>query len=368
MSGVSCRKCKRKTPRSRRVLGNGETVVVDARITKLPILILYPHSRCNCRCVMCDIWKVTDSQEISEADLLRHLDDIERLGVEQVVFSGGEPLMHSDLFRLAALLRERSVTTTLLTTGLLLERDADNVGESIDEVIVSLDGPAAIHDDIRRVPNAFYTMAAGVSCLTERFSTPVHARCTVQRRNREALCDTVESAGIIGVDSISFLAADLTSEAFNRPAELPADRQTDFAPNVDELQELEEEIETLISEYEDDIADGFIREDAGKLRRIVKHFRAHHGLEVPVAPRCNAPWVSAVVESDGTVRPCFFHKPIGNARDGLAAALNSSAALSFREGLDVASNPVCRRCVCSLHYEAPRSRDREGAVARVSDR
>ena len=71
-------------------------------LERLPILVLQPHNRCNCRCVMCDIWKLTDAQEISAAELERHLADIERLGVEWVVFTGGEPLMHSDLFRLSA--------------------------------------------------------------------------------------------------------------------------------------------------------------------------------------------------------------------------------------------------------------------------
>ncbi len=41
-------------------------------ITSLPILILYPHSRCNCRCVMCDIWKTNDTAEISFEELQRH--------------------------------------------------------------------------------------------------------------------------------------------------------------------------------------------------------------------------------------------------------------------------------------------------------
>jgi MoaA/NifB/PqqE/SkfB family radical SAM enzyme len=46
-------------------------------------------------------------------------------------------------------------------------------------------------------------------------------------------------------------------------------------------------------------------------------------MEEPEAPRCNAPWVSAVLETDGTVRPCFFHEPIGNAREeSLAAVIN----------------------------------------------
>ena len=64
---------------------------------------------------------------------------------------------------------------------------------------------------------------------------------------------------------------------------------------------------------ESNAGSGFVLENPDKLRRIVHHFRAHLGLAEPVAPRCNAPWVSAVIESDGTVRPCFFHEPIGNA-------------------------------------------------------
>ena len=93
-------------------------------LESLPVLVLYPHNRCNCRCVMCDIWKIDSADEISVGELERHLADIARLHVEWIVFSGGEPLMHSDLFRLADLVRSRHLRTTLLSTGLLLGRYA----------------------------------------------------------------------------------------------------------------------------------------------------------------------------------------------------------------------------------------------------
>ena len=94
----------------------------------------------------------------------------------------------------------------------------------------------------------------------------------------------------------------------------------------------------------------FILESPNKLRRIVRHFKAHLGLAEAVAPRCNAPWVSAVLESDGTVRPCFFHEPIGNVSgQSLIEVLNSPRAVEFRESLQIADNPICRRCVCSLY-------------------
>ena len=89
-------------------------------LESLPVLILSPHRRCNCRCVMCDIWKTDSAQEMSAAELERHGEDIARLRVEWVVFTGGEPLMHSDLFRLCRFLRERKIRVTILSTGLLL--------------------------------------------------------------------------------------------------------------------------------------------------------------------------------------------------------------------------------------------------------
>jgi MoaA/NifB/PqqE/SkfB family radical SAM enzyme len=151
----------------------------------------------------------------------------------------------------------------------------------------------------------------------------------------------------MGLRSISFLAADVTSSAFNRPLVWPAERQAAVVLGVEQVSELAAEIDALIAEEHDR---GFVAESPDKLRRITRHYRAHLGLEAQEAPRCNAPWVSAVLETDGTVRPCFFHEPIGNARDaGFAAAINGPRAIRFRETLQVAANPVCQRCVCSLY-------------------
>ena len=105
-------------------------------LDSLPVLILNPHSRCNCRCAMCDIWKTTNAQEISVEDLKRQLESIERLQVRWVVFSGGAALMHSDLWSLIELLRERQIRITLLSSGPLLGRYAASLVKSVDDVII----------------------------------------------------------------------------------------------------------------------------------------------------------------------------------------------------------------------------------------
>jgi MoaA/NifB/PqqE/SkfB family radical SAM enzyme len=334
----------------------GYSLEIDAkaieqhRITRLPVLVLHAHNRCNCRCVMCDIWKISESRSLTLADLEPHLASMHRLKVERIVFSGGEPLMNPALPELAGFLAGEGYKLTLLTTGLLLERYAHDIATSFEEVIVSLDGPPEKHDTVRRVNGAWKRCNDGIQAVRAlRPDMKFSARCTVQRANHKNLQDTIETARQMGLTSISFLAADLTSPAFNRELLWPVERQEEVGLTLLEVKELECEIEAVIERYASEIASGFIAESPNKLRKIVRHYRAHLGMEAAEAPSCNAPWRSAVVETDGSVRPCFFHPAFGNVNENtLEDVVNGADALAFRSQLDVESNPTCRRCVCSL--------------------
>jgi len=337
--------------------GSDAAGLATHQIRTMPVVVLSPHNQCNCRCVMCDIWRIREPKELTLADLERQLASFRDFGVRWVVFTGGEPQMNGQLSSLARMIRAEGIRVTMLTAGLLLESHAESIAAAIDDVIVSLDGPPAVHDHIRRVPQAFQRITAGVMALRRfRPDMAVRARCTVQKANHRSLCEVVQAAKEIGLNSISFLAADLTSDAFNRPQGWLPERQERVALNVEEVNALEAEVERLISEHRLDLESGFVVESARKLRRIVLHFRAHLGQTPHVAPRCNAPWVSAVIEASGEVRPCFFHPSLGNIHNqSLHEIVNGPEALKFRAGLDIATNPVCQRCVCSLHI--PRDTD-----------
>lgn len=325
----------------------------DSRLAALPILLLNVHERCNCRCVMCDIWKREKSGEIDIPALERHLGSLRMLGTRQVVLTGGEPLLHSRLGDLCAVLKTCGVHITMLTTGLLLAKHAMTVAAGVDELIVSIDGPEEVHDQIRRVRGGFQLIREGVLAVRKlKSSMPIHGRSTIQKLNYFCLRGTVQAAKTLQLDSLSFLAADLTSQAFNRELIWPVERQSEIALNAMQVAAFEEEIELLIEECKEDLASQYIREHSEKLRRLSRRFREHLGEFAPQAPVCNAPWVSAVVELNGSVRPCFFHHEIGNLDKGtLAEVLNSSEAREFRRTLNVADNPICKRCVCSLHYK-----------------
>src|SRR5579863_8009472 len=148
------------------------------QISGMPVVVISPHNQCNCRCVMCDIWRIREPREITPTDLEQQLASFRELGVRWIVFTGGEPQMNGQLSSLARIIRAEGIRVTMLTAGLLLESHAESIAATIDDVIVSLDGPPAVHDHIRRVPHAFERIAAGRSEEhTSELQSPVHLVC-----------------------------------------------------------------------------------------------------------------------------------------------------------------------------------------------
>jgi Fe-coproporphyrin III synthase len=339
-------------------LAKRQLTLATHRIYTLPVVVLMPHSACNCRCVMCDIWMANrNKRELSREELAPHLPSMRRLGAKHVVLSGGEALMHSNLWTLCDLLREAGVARiTLLSTGLLLERRAAEVVRRCDEVTVSLDGSRSVHDRIRNIPHAYDRLAAGVRALKARSANfRVTARSVLQKQNYADVPNIIESAKTLGLDQISFLAVDVSSSAFNRPQGWPPERVAAVALTSDDVTRFAQVVEETIARYPNEFASGFVAESPTRLRRLPHYFAALNGEREFPENTCNAPWVSTVIEADGTVRPCFFHRSLGNIRDRpLDEILNGHEAIEFRRRLDVRRDPICQKCVCTL-YLGPRS-------------
>jgi MoaA/NifB/PqqE/SkfB family radical SAM enzyme len=301
---------------------------------------------------MCDIWKGNNIvKQLEEADIDKMLASLRELNTKVVVMSGGEALMHPNFFRLCEIIKSLNIKITLLSTGLLLKKYASEIIAKTDEVIVSLDGSKEVHDKIRNIPNAFDKLKEGVQelkRLNPKFR--VTARCVIQKDNFEDLLLIVEAAREIGLDQISFLAADVTTDAFNRPELWGEEKVNEVRLSPQELERFNQVIEKLIETHSQDFNTRFIAESPEKIRRFYEYYAAFQGLTKFPLVRCNAPWVSAVIEADGNVRPCFFHEVIGDIKEeSLADIINSEKSISFRKNLDVKTNSICKKCVCSLN-------------------
>lgn len=321
-------------------------------ITALPVAILMPHSGCNCRCVMCDIWKGNRNvKQLTEGDISGLLDSFRRLGTRQVLMSGGEALLHPAFFRFCEMLRSAGLRISLHSTGISVAQHAQRIAAVVDDLVVSLDGDETTHDSIRSIPGAFRKLKEGIRAL--RAIDPgfrITGRCVIHRLNFRRWPQIVEAAKELGLDRISFLPADVSSTAFNRDIPWTVDRQADVMITMEDLPVLQQSAEDLFTKHANNFDSGFIAESREKIGKIVTYYSALNGLCAFPYKKCNAPWVSAVVEPDGYVRPCFFHPVIGNLREQpLHRLLNLPPAIAFRKTLNMDANPVCERCVCYLN-------------------
>jgi len=326
----------------------------------MPLLVFYPTSRCNSRCLSCDWWRSSGADDLSYEEIVEVARAVPVLRIRWVLLSGGEPLLRPDFGRIAALFGGQGARVELATSGVLLERRAEAVAASVDRVTVSLDGAGAASYHAVRGIDGLGALEAGLArlrALAPRL--PVAARATLHAANFRELPDLVATAHRLGLDGISFLAADLSSSAFGRTsAAVPTTGLgvtldahhglLALLPGAADLDELDAIIDRTERDLAHEFDSGFIAEAPDKLRRIPRYYRALRG-EGPFPPvSCNAPWVSAVVEANGAVRPCFFHDPIGNVREKPLPSIIHDDLPRFRRGLVVTTNPVCRRCVCSL--------------------
>lgn len=322
------------------------------RISSLPIVILMPHSACNCRCVMCDIWKGNQTlHQLTEKDVQALMPALKKLGTKRVLMSGGEALLNPNFFRFCEILRKENIRVTLLSTGLTLKKNAAALVQWVDNIIVSLDGDEATHDATRNINGAFQKLAEGIRQI--RSISPAYnitSRTVIHRLNFDKWIATIDAARQIGINQVSFLPADVSSHAFNRQQTWDIGRQQEILPLESDLPKLQLIIDWISQNCYTGLAPEFIAEQPAKLQQIHDYYAAFYNKNPFPYKKCNAPWVSTVLEADGTVRPCFFHEALGNIHTAsLGAILNSDASINFRKHLDVTTNSTCIKCVCSLN-------------------
>jgi len=342
--------------------------LVSDRLHTLPLLVLYITDGCNSRCVTCDIWR--NPRRNMSMELVDHLaEQCRELGTRWVLLSGGEAMQHPEWATIARRFRQQGIYTMMLTNGLYVQKQVDQLVGTVDELIVSLDGgTAATYQAIRGV-DAFDLVLDGVRAARER-GIPVATRTTLQRANYAELAQIIDAAKGAGANRISFLTVDVSNEvAFgNRavsnvnfvahagPGSPPDHGTPATALTPDDVIAFSRLLDEVERDYAADFASGLISESPAKLRWMLDYFRALTGAGDFEPPRCNAPHISTVVEVDGSLRPCYFLPTMGRVRrdQSILDALNGPEALMLRHAYRAGERAECARCVCPL-YKGPRS-------------
>lgn len=167
-----------------------------------PVVIWNLVRRCNLTCEHC--YSISADKdfpgELSTAEIFKVMDDLHAAHVRVLILSGGEPLLHPDIFKIAKQAKELGFYIGLSSNGTLIT--ADNIkaiaAAHFDYVGISLDGIGATHDHFRRKPGAFAASMAGIQHC-QQHGIKVGVRYTMTEGNAQdfpALLKLVEDENI----------------------------------------------------------------------------------------------------------------------------------------------------------------------------
>jgi Fe-coproporphyrin III synthase len=146
------------------------TPLKPTRKPAAPVVIWNLIRRCNLTCKHCYTTSadIDFPGELTTPEIYTVMDDLKAFKVPVLILSGGEPLLHPDIFNISRRAKDMGFYVALSSNGTKIS--ADNIDEiaAIDYqyIGVSLDGIKDTHDQFRRVKGSFDEALRGVHlCL-----------------------------------------------------------------------------------------------------------------------------------------------------------------------------------------------------------
>ncbi|MDD5044354.1 MAG: radical SAM protein [Candidatus Omnitrophica bacterium] len=337
-------------------------------------ITLFLTHKCNLHCKMCGQWGETGvtrkqgtqfiQQELSREEIKAVIDDASRFRPNITLF-GGEPLIYPDCADLIRYIKSKKMHCLIITNGFLLEELAQGLVESgLDELNVSLDGNAALHDEIRGMPGLFDKIMRGLAKINyfkekkARKKPLINLQCTITSYNYRHLEQLVDVARQAKANSLTFHNLIFIDRAtLEKQAEFdkmlgcsPGDWEGfNFNPGIDTglLEKKKKEILSLKHDFSIDFYPNF------SFAQLEDYYGNPCYSPHEYSCRCQSPWIVAYVFPDGGVRPCLNSTySFGNIRElRFTQAWNSDAALKFRNILKKNKMfPACIRCTELYRY------------------
>ncbi len=158
-------------------------------------------SECNLKCLHCVVSAdKKDGDELSTRDALALIAQWQAMGVGDITFSGGEPLMRADFFKLARAAKKQGMTIGLATNGLCvtpaIARELRDLEAGIQ---VSLDGSTAeIYGGFRGNAQAFSQALDGIDHLVAA-GNDVTVGTVISKNNLEDISSMLDLLEVHGV-------------------------------------------------------------------------------------------------------------------------------------------------------------------------
>ena len=143
--------------------------------------------KCNYRCAGCNVWKEQDPRELETSEIKKGLDVLKKMGIVDLVLSGGEPLLRDDIGEILDY-ASKSFVTTICDNGSLAAEKIDSL-RNVDFVAISIDSlDESKNDSMKDVPGAWKKAMEAVEILQNE-GINVSVTPTISQKNMYEIVD-----------------------------------------------------------------------------------------------------------------------------------------------------------------------------------
>ncbi len=321
-----------------------------------PVVIWNLIRRCNLTCKHCYTTSadIDFPGELTTEEIIHVMADLKNFGVPVLILSGGEPLLHPDIFKISETARQKGFYVALSTNGTLITQDnIENIARIGYQYIgISLDGIGETHDRFRQKKGSFSASMQGLH-LCQQNGIKAGVRFTLTQDNVEdfpAILQLLEDEDI-GKFYLSHLNYGGRGNK-NRGQDVFFNMTRDvmeqlFAACLDwEQRGIQREVVTGNNDADAVFFLHWVRKLFPESVNLVKAKLEHWG--------GNASGVNvANIDNLGNVHPDTFwwHYNLGNVRDRPFSEIWQDVSDPLMAGLKASPRPLKGRCQ-QCHYQA----------------
>ncbi|MBW4085034.1 radical SAM protein [Paenibacillus sp. S150] len=289
--------------------------------------------KCNSKCEYCNNWKDSSSSVPSIEMISGIILDAKELGIEQVLFSGGEPLLHKEFINILRYTRTLELDPLLITNGTMLtDRIIQQLIDSgCQKVGISLD---CLHPDVYR-----RTRGIGNRVILDHIE---HIIAEYPELNL-SICCTVHKQNLHHLEELLHYCIERSLPIQFQPIDtsnMSADLRAAYQPDSDDIYQLDQFFKKSVALKEGGYP---IYNEIQYLQNIGRYFLERHFTPI----KCYAAFTQILINQEMKLLSCWGGEVIGDVRESSLHSLWKSPKLNeFRSKALVRQ---CDGCYYSCH-------------------
>jgi len=271
-----------------------------------------------------------------------------------ITFNSTEPLLYPHIVEAVKYVKKNRLHCKIATNGFLLPKLAKDLVEAeLDYLVLSVDGPEKVHDEIRGVKGSYSRIVKGIK-LVQKYKKNqkrpyIRINTTISEYNYDKLVEMVRELKNFKIKKfvlshLNVITQKMVREHNKNISWYPTDLKSSISPQNIDIEMLYSQLKELRIKY------GHLIEEDPKLNKIqLEMYYKYPNKTLDINNKCRIPWISTQILVNGDVIPnmrCINSIVLGNVfRQSFKSVWNSKKYRTFRRNLNKYRYfPACTRC------------------------